>query len=98
MRKNSKNKNRPVNRWNDADRRAFADGNRLRAQTIQGKRFGGAEVDEWDWVRWSLYGGSPRATPPLRLRRALGRTGKTEKKIAKQVAKTRGCAIIEVSG
>ena len=49
MRKNNKNNNRPVNRWNDADRRAFADGNRLRAQTIQGKRFGGAEVDEWDW-------------------------------------------------
>jgi uncharacterized protein (DUF433 family) len=36
------------NRWSDSDRRAFADGNRLRAQTIQGQRRNGPTIDEWD--------------------------------------------------
>jgi len=40
--------NGPVNRWSRADRQAFADGNRLRAQTIQGRRWPGPTADEWD--------------------------------------------------
>lgn len=42
MRKNT-------NKWNDADRQRFADRDILRAQAIPAKRFGGAEVDEWDY-------------------------------------------------
>lgn len=34
--------------WNDADRQAFRDGQRLRAQTIHGRRWDGPEADEWD--------------------------------------------------
>jgi len=37
-------------RWNNADAQAFRDGQRLRAQTINGKRSTGPEADEWaDW-------------------------------------------------
>ena len=36
------------NRWSAADRRAFADGNRLRAQTIHGRRAPGPQASEWD--------------------------------------------------
>ena len=43
MRKNTKQ----VNRWGADERREFADGRRLRAQTIQGKRFAGADAEEW---------------------------------------------------
>lgn len=38
-----------TNRWSQSDRRAFADGNRLRAQTINGKRRSGPSAQEWDW-------------------------------------------------
>lgn len=34
--------------WSAADKRAFADGQRLRAQTINSKRFDGPTEDEWD--------------------------------------------------
>lgn len=34
--------------WNDADRRAFADGQRLRATTIPHRRKPAPEVREWD--------------------------------------------------
>jgi hypothetical protein len=40
---------RPINRWSAADRQAFGDGNRTRAQTIQGRRPTGPSVEEWDW-------------------------------------------------
>lgn len=36
------------NKWSKQDRQAFADGNRLRAQTIPGKRDDGPDPDEWD--------------------------------------------------
>ena len=50
-------KPRTTNRWSDQDRQAFADRNILKAQTIQGKRFEGAEVDEWDeWDDEDLWG------------------------------------------
>lgn len=29
---------KPINKWNDADRQAFQDGNRLRAATIPSKK------------------------------------------------------------
>lgn len=45
MRKNKTTKR--IVSWNAAERREFADGKRLRAQTIQGKRFDGATVGEW---------------------------------------------------
>jgi hypothetical protein len=35
-------------RWNDADRQAFRDGQRLRAHTIPGRRHLAPEVMEWD--------------------------------------------------
>lgn len=42
--------------WGSADRQAYSDGVRLRATTIQGKRWEGAEADEWDdgedWDDW----------------------------------------------
>jgi hypothetical protein len=34
--------------WNDADRQAFRDGERLRASSINGKRFDGPTTEEWD--------------------------------------------------
>ena len=37
-----------ANKWSDADRQAFADGNRQRAQTIQGKRRPGPSKTEWN--------------------------------------------------
>ena len=40
---------RTINRWSQSDRQAFADGNRLRAQTIQGRRAAGPQAAEWDW-------------------------------------------------
>ena len=36
------------NRWSPDDRQAFADGNRLRAQTVPGRRAGGPSAAEWD--------------------------------------------------
>ena len=36
------------NRWSKEDRRRFADGNRLRASSIPGKRRPGPSADEWD--------------------------------------------------
>ena len=33
--------------WSDADRRAFADGNFVRASSIAGRRFAGPKDDEW---------------------------------------------------
>lgn len=36
-------------RWSAADRQAFADGDRLRAQTIQGRRRPGPSAAEWDY-------------------------------------------------
>jgi hypothetical protein len=45
MRKNKTSKQ--IIRWGADERREFADGKRLRAQTIQGKRFDGATADEW---------------------------------------------------
>lgn len=57
MRKNNKKKNRTADRWSDADRQSFADRNILKAQTIQGKRFEGADADEWeDWDDEDLWG------------------------------------------
>ena len=41
--------NMRTNRWSREDRRAFADGNRLRAQTIPGRRDAGPSSSEWDW-------------------------------------------------
>jgi len=38
-----------ANSWSAADRRAFADGNRLRASTIPGRVRPGPSVDEWDF-------------------------------------------------
>jgi hypothetical protein len=38
-----------TNRWSREDHRAFADGVRLRAQTINGRRFAGPQASEWDW-------------------------------------------------
>ena len=37
-----------TNRWSAADRQAFTD-NKLRAQTIPGRRSSGPSLDEWDW-------------------------------------------------
>lgn len=34
--------------WNDADRDAFARGERLRAATIPGRRYDGPDPDEWE--------------------------------------------------
>jgi hypothetical protein len=39
---------RTLHRWNDADRQAFRDGQRLRASSINGRRFNGPTPDEWD--------------------------------------------------
>lgn len=33
--------------WNDADRQAFRNGERLRASSINGRRFDGPTIDEW---------------------------------------------------
>lgn len=46
MRKKNTNNNK--SRWSAEDRQNFADRNILKAQTIQGRRFGGPEADEWD--------------------------------------------------
>jgi hypothetical protein len=35
------------NRWSPADRQAFADGNRLRASSVPGRRATGPEAREW---------------------------------------------------
>jgi hypothetical protein len=40
--------------WNETDRQAFSDGNKLRASTIQGKRKPAPSLEEWgdleDWL------------------------------------------------
>jgi hypothetical protein len=36
------------NRWSSCDRQAFADGNRLRASSIPGRRSSGPQVSDWD--------------------------------------------------
>lgn len=35
------------NTWSTSDRQAFADGNRLRASSIPGRRRGGPSIEEW---------------------------------------------------
>ena len=40
---------RVVNTWSQSDRQAFADGNRLRAQTIHGRMRPGPSASEWDY-------------------------------------------------
>jgi len=35
------------NRWSASDHQAFADGNRLRAQSIPGRRRNGPALEEW---------------------------------------------------
>lgn len=37
-----------TNRWSAADRQAFTD-NKLRAQTIPGRRSSGPQASEWDY-------------------------------------------------
>jgi hypothetical protein len=34
--------------WSANDRKAFGDGNRLRASAIPGRRFNGPAISEWD--------------------------------------------------
>jgi hypothetical protein len=43
-----KNNNKPKARWNDADRFAFAT-QKLRANSIPGRRQDGPMTDEWGW-------------------------------------------------
>jgi hypothetical protein len=38
-----------TNRWSASDRQAFADGVRLCASTIAGRRRPGPSADEWNW-------------------------------------------------
>lgn len=38
-----------TNRWTPADKRRFADGDRLRASAVPGRRNPGPSADEWDW-------------------------------------------------
>ena len=54
-----------ANRWSREDRRAFADGNRLRAQTIQGRRAPGPDAREWDDDEEMVGAGCGSAPTPL---------------------------------
>lgn len=48
--KNKKDMFRPVNRWSEGDRQAFADRNILKSQTVQMRKFEGPSADEWEWA------------------------------------------------
>lgn len=60
-----------TNRWSSQDRQAFGDGNRLRAQTIQGKRADGPLPIEWDDTYYEVCPENDRETQAARLR-AMG--------------------------
>lgn len=53
-RKNNKSVT-PDRAWSSADRRAFADRNILRAQTIPSLRQDGPQADEWDDDEWDEW-------------------------------------------
>lgn len=38
--------------WSSEDRQRFSDGDRLRASTVEPKRFDGPESNEWDQHFW----------------------------------------------
>ena len=50
-----------TSKWNGADRRAFQDGQRLRAHTVPAARWDGPEADEWDYenIEFDLDGPTP---------------------------------------